>query len=89
LTPITHISRGFFQELPVHPQLRVLDLQPLQLGSFIDIQRRRWISVSSPLLGHHQRPSSASPTPISFATWTIGRPVSITSRAASRRYAGV
>src|SRR5690606_18612145 len=35
------------------------------------------------------RPSSCSPTPISRATAAIGRPVSITRCAASRRYSGV
>src|SRR5690606_23578477 len=35
------------------------------------------------------RPSSCSPTPLSRATAAIGRPVSITRCAASRRYSGV
>src|SRR5699024_3505063 len=36
-----------------------------------------------------QRPSSCAPTPISSATCAIGRSVSSTSAAASRRYSGV
>ena len=80
-------GRGFFQELPVHPQLGVLDPEPLQLGPFIDIQRRRWIVISSPLLGH---PGTAALPDPNLLRHLNDRPAGVDHQPGGlRRYAGV
>jgi hypothetical protein len=42
-------GRGFFQERPVHAQFAVLDSQPFQLGTLVDIQRPRRVVHPRPL----------------------------------------